>query len=68
MDRTKAQKLVNNILSNAIKYSSLNSKIKVTLKNNIFSVQDYGIGISKEEHKEILSVIKEGKILKVVLV
>ncbi|RXK13951.1 two-component sensor histidine kinase [Halarcobacter mediterraneus] len=61
MDRTKAQKLVNNIISNAIKYSPLNSKIKVVLKDNIFTVQDFGIGISEEERKEIFKRYKRGK-------
>ncbi|RXJ88921.1 two-component sensor histidine kinase [Arcobacter sp. CECT 8983] len=61
MDRTKAQKVVNNLLSNAIKYSKNNSVIKVSLKNNIFVVEDFGIGISQKEQKEIFKRFKRGK-------
>ena len=39
MDKTKTQKLVNNLISNAIKYSYKDSIIEVTLKNNILSVK-----------------------------
>jgi len=61
MDKTKTQKLVNNLISNAIKYSKNNSKINVCLKNNILSVEDFGIGISKLEQKEIFKRYKRGK-------
>ncbi|NVJ53714.1 MAG: HAMP domain-containing histidine kinase [Campylobacteraceae bacterium] len=61
MDRTKAQKVVNNLLSNAIKYSKNNSVIKVSLQNNIFKVEDFGIGISEKEQKEIFKRFKRGK-------
>ena len=60
MDRTKTQKLVNNIISNAIKYSNNNSVINVSIKNNILSVQDFGIGISEKEQKEIFKRYKRG--------
>jgi len=60
MDKTKTQKVVNNLISNAIKYSHNNSIINVFLKNNIFSIQDFGIGISKLEQKEIFKRYKRG--------
>jgi two-component system OmpR family sensor kinase len=60
MDRTKTQKLVNNLISNAIKYSYKDSQIDVCLINNILSVKDYGIGISNEEQKEIFKRYKRG--------
>ena len=60
MDKTKTQKLVNNLISNAIKYSHKNSIINVCLKNNILSVEDFGIGISKIEQKEIFKRYKRG--------
>ncbi len=60
MDRTKTQKLVNNLISNAIKYSSSNSQIQITLKDNIFTVKDFGIGISIQEQKEIFKRYKRG--------
>ncbi|GGD43743.1 two-component sensor histidine kinase [Malaciobacter pacificus] len=60
MDRTKTQKLVNNLISNAIKYSKSNSSINISLKDNIFSVEDFGIGISPSEQAEIFKRYKRG--------
>ncbi len=60
MDRTKTQKLVNNLISNAIKYSYKDSIIEVTLKDNILGVKDFGRGISDEEQKEIFKRYKRG--------
>lgn len=60
MDRTKTQKLVNNLISNAIKYSYKDSIIEVTLKDNILSVKDFGRGISEEEQEEIFKRYKRG--------
>ena len=60
MDRTKTQKLVNNLISNAIKYSYKDSQIDVCLINNILSVKDFGIGITPEEQKEIFKRYKRG--------
>jgi two-component system OmpR family sensor kinase len=60
MDRTKTQKIVNNLISNAIKYSHKNNEINVCLKNNILSIEDFGIGISEKEQKEIFKRYKRG--------
>jgi two-component system OmpR family sensor kinase len=60
MDKTKTQKLVNNLISNAIKYSYKDSVVEVILNNNILSVKDFGIGISLEEQKEIFKRYKRG--------
>jgi two-component system, OmpR family, sensor kinase len=60
MDRTKTQKVVNNLISNAIKYSNNNSVVNVCIKGNILSVQDFGIGISELEQKEIFKRYKRG--------
>jgi two-component system OmpR family sensor kinase len=60
MDRTKTQKIVNNLLSNAIKYSKKDSVIEVSLEKNILKVKDFGIGISKEDQKEIFKRYKRG--------
>lgn len=60
MDRTKTQKIVNNLISNSIKYSDSNSKVMVSIKNNILTIQDFGIGISKKEQKEIFKRYKRG--------
>jgi len=60
VDKNKMQKVVNNLISNAIKYSHNNSKIIVTLKDAVLTVQDFGIGISKEEQTEIFKRYKRG--------
>ena len=61
MDRTKTQKVVNNIISNAIKYSNPNSIIKVSLVDSVFAVQDFGIGISEADQKDIFKRYKRAK-------
>ena len=60
MDKTKTQKLVNNLISNSIKYSNANSKVIVSLKDAIFQVQDFGIGISEKDQVEIFKRYKRG--------
>ena len=60
MDRNKAQKLVNNLISNAIKYSKKNSEIIMSLDGTILSVQDFGIGISNEEQKSVFKRYERG--------
>ena len=60
MDKTKTQKLVNNLISNAIKYSYKDSIIEVILKDNILYVRDFGRGISKDEEKNIFKRYKRG--------
>ncbi|PLY11040.1 MAG: sensor histidine kinase [Arcobacter sp.] len=61
MDKTKTQKIVNNLISNAIKYSNKDSKIIVRVKKGVFSVQDFGIGIEEKDQKEIFKRYKRGK-------
>ena len=61
MDKTKTQKIVNNLISNAIKYSNKNSKIIISLENSILKVQDFGIGISVKDQKEIFKRYKRGQ-------
>ncbi len=54
---TKLQRVIDNTLSNAIKYSYDDNKIVITLKKDknkiIFSVEDFGIGI--KDTKKILN-------------
>jgi two-component system, OmpR family, sensor kinase len=47
-DIKKISKLIDNLLSNAIKYNKIAGSIKVVLRDNSFSVEDTGVGISKE--------------------
>ena len=60
MDKTKTTKIVNNLISNAVKYSHQNSEIIVGIKNNVFFVEDYGIGINEKDQKEIFKRFKRG--------
>lgn len=53
MDRSRIQKAINNLISNAIKYSYPNTKIKIKLQNRVFSITDQGIGIADED-KDII--------------
>ena len=46
---TKAKMLVNNLISNAIKYSHPKSSIKIFVTQNSLIVQDEGIGIAKDK-------------------
>ncbi|QEZ89364.1 two-component system sensor histidine kinase [Aliarcobacter cibarius] len=61
MDKTKAQRVLNNLISNAIKYSKKDSKINIELNNSILMVEDFGIGIKEDEIKEIFLRYKRGQ-------
>ncbi len=56
-DPVSINRIVNNIVENAIKFSSNDSAIEIQLKSHeekiIFSVKDFGIGILSEMHKKI---------------
>ena len=52
-DMKKITKLIDNILSNAIKYNKIAGFIKVNLDNNILSIEDSGKGIEKENLKTL---------------
>ena len=60
MDKNKAQKIVNNLISNAIKYSKPRGKIEISLKDTVFTIKDYGIGISDEEQELIFKRYERG--------
>ncbi|MDF1877867.1 HAMP domain-containing histidine kinase [Sulfurimonas sp. SAG-AH-194-L11] len=55
MAPTKAKMLINNLLSNSIKYSKPNTKITLTLVNNSFTIEDEGIGIAQDKLDDIFT-------------
>jgi len=54
-DRQKMERLIDNILSNAIKYTNKSTKIRVTLDKTHLSIEDEGKGMSKEELNKIFT-------------
>jgi two-component system OmpR family sensor kinase len=58
MDRESIKKLINNLITNAIKYSHRDSTIEVSLQNHTLSIKDHGIGISKKDQKKIFQRYK----------
>jgi two-component system OmpR family sensor kinase len=48
IDKAKFSKLLDNLISNAIKYNKIKGTIEITLDENSLSVKDSGIGISQE--------------------
>lgn len=53
IDITKLNMLFGNLISNAIKYSPANSKVKITLLKGVFKIKDEGIGIDKDKLSQI---------------
>ena len=53
IDKESAIRLINNLISNAIKYSEQGDTIEITLKNRKLIVKDNGIGIEEEKLKDI---------------
>jgi two-component system OmpR family sensor kinase len=49
IDKKKISKLIDNILSNAIKYNKVSGSITITLDTNSLSIEDTGRGIKKED-------------------
>ena len=58
IDRNDATRLIDNLISNAIKYNKQNGTIKLTLTDETFIVEDSGIGIKEEDMKSILTRFK----------
>lgn len=60
MDKYSANMIVNNLISNAIKYSRKRKNIKISLENNVLSVKDEGIGMSQTVQDTIFIRYKRG--------
>lgn len=67
-DEERISQVINNFLSNAIKYSEKSKKIIVKIKDTnkavIISVRDFGIGISKYEQSKIFERFYQVKKIK----
>lgn len=55
MDRSRIQKVINNLISNALKYSYAKTEVKISLKDRLFRIEDKGIGIAKEDQAAIFN-------------
>jgi two-component system OmpR family sensor kinase len=53
MPKDSVHRLIDNLISNAIKYSDLGDTITVTIKDNILEVKDTGIGIDEKMQEDI---------------
>jgi len=53
MPKRSVHRLIDNLISNAIKYSDVGDTITVTLRNNILEVKDTGIGIDEKMQEDI---------------
>ena len=53
LDKNRMQKVINNLLSNALKYSFTKTQIEVILKDYTLCIINKGEGISKEDKKMI---------------
>ncbi len=63
IDKRKLILLIDNLISNAIKFSKRNGKIKINLTEEYLSVKDNGLGISKEDQKNIFKRFKSSNSL-----
>ena len=64
VDELKIEKVVDNLISNAIKYSHTNGKVELTLNCNEYywslEVRDYGLGISDNAQKKLFKEFYRG--------
>ncbi len=58
IDKNKMIKLIDNLISNAIKYNKIKGKIKIVLREGSIIVEDTGIGISEDKLNEIFDRYK----------
>jgi len=53
MPKRSVYRLIDNLISNAIKYSDIGDTITISLKNNVLRVKDTGIGIDEKMQEDI---------------
>ena len=53
IDRKKITKLIDNLISNAIKYNKNNGIVKIVLEEKSIRIEDSGIGIKKKDLKAV---------------
>ncbi len=53
INKEESRSLIFNLISNAINYNKDNGKIFISIKNNIISIKDTGIGIKKDDINHI---------------
>ena len=63
MDKRKLILLIDNLLTNAIKFSKKGGDIHIDLNKKYLSVKDNGLGISKEDQKNIFKRFKSNNSL-----
>jgi DNA-binding response OmpR family regulator/anti-sigma regulatory factor (Ser/Thr protein kinase) len=65
IDETMMEKVIDNLISNAVKYSSPNNEVRIELKCKekkwILEVKDHGIGISKKTQKQLFREFYRGE-------
>lgn len=55
IDKESFNRIVNNLISNAIKYTKPQGTVFVQLKDNVLLVQDNGVGIPKKAYQKYLN-------------
>ena len=53
INKDDAIRVINNLISNAIKYNNVKGEINISLKNKTLTIQDTGIGIDKNKLDDI---------------
>jgi len=53
IDKNKITRVIDNLMSNAIKYNKKDSFIKIMLKKRYLCIEDGGIGVKKEQIKQM---------------